>query len=86
MVSTQTAFGVRSAMHLSAVAWKDHLVTTAREFVEAFVGRFPTLRPLHEEHLRDNGELLPHAIFGIGEGFTDRIVDAYQRHGADALD
>lgn len=50
------------------------------------MARFPVLRPSYEEHLRDNGELLPHVIFGIGEGFTDRILDAYQQHGADPLD
>ena len=61
-------------------------MTTAQEFVKAFVARFPVLRPSYEEHLRDNGELLPHVVFGIGEGFTDQIVDAYRRHGANALD
>jgi hypothetical protein len=39
------------------------------------------------EHLRDNGELLPHVIFSIGGGLTDRIVDAYtHRDSAEALD
>ncbi|WP_238015929.1 hypothetical protein KZZ52_10435 [Dactylosporangium sp. AC04546] len=61
-------------------------MTTANEFVEAFVARFPALRPSYEEHLRDNGELLPHVIFGIGEGFTDRIVEAYVNGESDALD
>jgi hypothetical protein len=61
-------------------------VTTANHFVRAFVARFPVLGPAYEEHLRDNGELLPHVIFGIGEGFTDRIVDAYLRAGVDTLD
>jgi hypothetical protein len=62
-------------------------VTTAEEeFVGAFVVRFPVLRPLYEEHRKDMGELLPHVIFGIGGGFTDRIVDAYTREPADVLD
>ncbi|MFG2039100.1 hypothetical protein [Dactylosporangium sp. NPDC048998] len=62
-------------------------MTTADELVQALVARFPVLRPAYEEHLRDAGELLPHVIFGIGEGFTDRVVDAYmQRDPADALD
>jgi hypothetical protein len=61
-------------------------VTTAKEFVEAFVARFPVLRPSYEEHLRYNGELLPHIVFGIGGGFTDQIVDAYQQQGASPLD
>jgi hypothetical protein len=61
-------------------------MTTAQEFVDALVARFPVLQQSYVEHLRDNGELLPHVIFGNGEGFTDRIVDAYKRHGADPLD
>jgi hypothetical protein len=52
-------------------------VTTAAEFVQAFVDRFPVLRPDYDVHLEDMGELLPHVIFGIGAGFTDRIEDAY---------
>lgn len=54
-------------------------MTTATEFVQAFVDRFPVLRPDYDDHVEDMGELLPHVIFGIGEGFTDRIVDAYLR-------
>ncbi|MFY1686733.1 DUF7674 family protein [Plantactinospora sp. WMMB782] len=62
-------------------------VTSAEQFVRDLVARFPALRPGYEEHLRDNGELLPHVFFGIGEGFTDRVVDAYTRDGAaDTLD
>ena len=30
--------------------------------------------------------MLPHVIFGIGEGITDRVVDAYVRDGSDELD
>jgi hypothetical protein len=59
---------------------------TANEFVRAFVARFPVLQPAYEDHLENMGELLPHVIFGIGEGFTDRIVDAYLQGQADALD
>jgi hypothetical protein len=54
-------------------------VTTATEFVQAFVDRFPVFRPDYDDHLEYMGELLPHVIFGIGEGFTDRIVGAYLR-------
>ena len=54
-------------------------MTTASEFVQAFVERFPVLQPDYEDHLEAMGELLPHVIFGIGEGFTDRIVEAYLR-------
>ncbi|GLY02948.1 MULTISPECIES: hypothetical protein [Actinoplanes] len=52
-------------------------MTTETEFVQAFVDRFPVLRPDYDDHVEDMGELLPHVIFGVGEGFTDRIVDAY---------
>ncbi|MEV0569991.1 hypothetical protein [Dactylosporangium sp. NPDC050588] len=52
-------------------------MTTATEFIQALVNRFPALRPDYDDHVEDMGELLPHVIFGIGEGFTDRIVNAY---------
>ncbi|MEN3611365.1 hypothetical protein AAH979_17620 [Plantactinospora sp. ZYX-F-223] len=62
-------------------------MASAEEFIRALVARFPALRPSYEEHLQDYGELLPHVVFGIGEGFTDRVVEAYMRDGADdALD
>lgn len=61
-------------------------MTTASEFVRAFVERFPVLQPDYEDHLEAMGELLPHVIFGIGEGFTDRIVEAYLREEGGDLD
>ena len=44
------------------------------------------IQPYYEEHLRDMGELLPHVFFGIGEGFTDRLVVAFLRDDLDGLD
>lgn len=61
-------------------------MNTAVQLVEALVERFPVLRPLYEEHVSDNGEVLPYVIFGIGNGITDRVVDAYLRDGSDELD
>ena len=37
---------------------------TALEFVAWLVARHPGLAPLLDECLRDNGELLPHVLFG----------------------
>jgi hypothetical protein len=59
---------------------------TSDEFVRALVAQFPALRLYYEEHLQEMGELLPHVFFGIGEGLTDRVVDAYLRDEIDALD
>ncbi|MET8150857.1 hypothetical protein ACIBSW_18995 [Actinoplanes sp. NPDC049668] len=58
---------------------------TAIEFVQALVDRFPVLRPDLEAHMVNWG-LSPHVWFGVGEGFTDRIVEAYLRDGEDDLD
>jgi hypothetical protein len=37
---------------------------TPSAFVEWLVGRHSDLAPILDEHLRDNGELLPHVFFG----------------------
>jgi hypothetical protein len=42
--------------------------------VGRLVTRFGDLRPLYEDHVRENDELLPHVLFGR---LTDWIVRAY---------
>ena len=48
--------------------------TSIEAVVTQLVKDFPVLRPLLDEHLEENGELLPHVFFG---GLTDWLVRSY---------
>jgi hypothetical protein len=67
--------------------------------VERLVARVPALRPVRDEHVADNGMLLPHVCFGDvtrwvvadfeggGEGWREVLAfleDAYPSEGYDA--
>lgn len=57
---------------------------TSPEFIEWLVGRHADLAPILDEHLADNGELLPHVFFGD----VTRHASAMARAGTntDAVD
>ena len=55
--------------------WDEELVPrSTAEVVLRLVERFGDLRPLYEEHLRENDELLPHVLFW---DFTEWVVRSY---------
>ena len=45
----------------------------SNDLVRDLVRAFPQLRPAYQEHMADNGELLPYVLFYT---FTTQIIDA----------
>jgi hypothetical protein len=53
--------------------------------VEDLVERFPALRSIYDEHLRDNGELLPHVFFGDVARYAERLYMGQEREALEGL-
>ena len=56
---------------------------TSSAFVEWLVARHPDLAPILEEHLADDGELLPHVFFGDVTRYASELA---RRRDAARLD
>jgi hypothetical protein len=61
-------------------------MTVSQDMVRDLVLAFPQLRQMYDEHVADNDEVLPHVIFGIGDGITDRVIAAYVARDPEGLD
>jgi hypothetical protein len=58
-------------------------VSATHRFIDSLISQVPELRPLLDEHLRDNDQLLPHVFMGDLTRFVvDLHADAYQTTGA----
>ena len=54
-----------------------------RDVPHVVLGRVPEFRPVYEEHVRDNDEVLPHRLLGA---LTRFVLDAHERGDDNLVD